>query len=158
MRDWNWWEYDSIQGQMFLLHHVTRWTNQKKLDQSNLFTTVSTQSDSVSELTFAHHSPYQFLRFAYLRVNKVDVLQHGSWVSPVVNLIYFHVQFFSNNSGEPYGDNTGCQFQSWNWNCIYETSSCFSHDKCTVNLVGDIFQMEVNDGWISLTRSVWEEV
>ena len=30
----------------------------KKLDQSNLFTTVSTQSDSVSDLTFEHHSPY----------------------------------------------------------------------------------------------------
>ena len=112
----------------FLLYRVTRWTNQK-LDQSNLFTTVSTQSDSVSELTFAHHSPYQFLRLAYLRVNKVDVLQHGSWVSPVVNLIYCHVQLFSNNSGEPYGDNTGCQFQSWNWNFIYETSSCFSREK-----------------------------
>ena len=28
----------------------------KKLDQSNLFTTASTQSDSVSELTFAHQS------------------------------------------------------------------------------------------------------
>ena len=33
----------------FLLHHVTRWTNQKKLDQSNLFKTVSTLSDLVSK-------------------------------------------------------------------------------------------------------------
>ena len=50
----------------------------KKLDQGDLFTTVSTQSDSVDELTFAHHSPYQVVRFAYLRVDQVDVLQHGS--------------------------------------------------------------------------------
>ena len=118
MKDWNRWEYDSTQGQMFLLHHVTRWTNQKKLDQSSLFTTVSTQSDSVSDLTFEHHSPFldQFLCFAYARVNKVDVLQHENWVSEVVNLVSCHVQFFSNNPGEPYGDNTGCQFQSLNWN------------------------------------------
>ena len=160
MKDWNRWEYDSTQGQMFLLHHVTRWTNQKKLDQSSLFTTVSTQSDSVSDLTFEHHSPFldQFLCFAYARVNKVDVLQHENWVSEVVNLVSCHVQFFSNNPGEPYGDNTGCQFQSLIWNFMYETTSCFSNDKCTVNLVGDIFQTEVSDGWISLTRSFWEEV
>ena len=89
----------------------------------------------------------------YLRVNKFDVLQHGSWVSSVVNLVCCHFQFFSNNSGEPYADNTDCQFQYWNWNFMYGT--CFFHDKCTVNLVNDIFQTEVNDGWNSLSWPIY---
>ena len=125
----------------------------KKLGQSILFTTnVSfTSRDEMNDAKKLGHSISESSLVStvrYLRVNKVDALQHGSWVSPVVNLVYCHFQFFSNNSGEPYADNTDCQFQYWNWNFMYGT--CFFHDKCTVNLVGDIFQMEVNDGWNSL--------
>ena len=72
--------------------YITRrdeWT--KKLDQSNLFTTVSSLSDLVSKwvnICISYSQLRTILHFAELQVNKVDVLQRGSCVSLVVHMVY----------------------------------------------------------------------
>ena len=72
--------------------YITRrdeWT--KKLDQSNLFTTVPSLSDLVSKwvnICISYSQLRTILHFAELQVNKVNVLQRGSCVSLVVHMVY----------------------------------------------------------------------
>ena len=89
----------------------------------------------------------------------VDALQHGYQVSPIANMVYCHVQFFSNDLRKPHKNNSRCQLQSWIWNFACRSQFCLPHYKYmyTVNLVGNIFQTEVCICWISLPRRVWEK-
>ena len=91
MKDWNLWEYDSTYEQTVSFTSRNEMNEPKKLDQSNLFTTMPSLSDLVSKWVNIYISYSQLralLRFAELQVNKVDVLQHGSCVSLVVHMVY----------------------------------------------------------------------